>query len=40
MLNEISDILSRSRESILEDAIGVVALFSMLFVGLALSGAF
>lgn len=38
MLIEIKDILSRSRETVIEDSIGVLALFSLLVVGLYLSG--
>ena len=39
MLNEIVDILNRSRATIVEDAVGVVSLFLMLYAGLAISGA-
>lgn len=39
MLNEIVDILNRSRATMVEDAIGVVSLFLMLYAGLAISGA-
>ena len=39
MLNEIVDILNRSRATMVEDAVGVVSLFLMLYAGLALSGA-
>ena len=38
MLTEIKDILTRSRTTIIEDSIGVFALFSLLIVGLYLSG--
>jgi hypothetical protein len=37
MVNEIAEILNRSRATVLEDALGVVALFVMLFAGLGLS---
>jgi hypothetical protein len=39
MYSEIKAILSRSAPSFLEDAVGVAALFLLLFVGLTLSGA-
>lgn len=39
MLNEIVDILNRSRATVVEDAVGVVSLFLMLYAGLAISGA-
>ena len=39
MLNEITDILNRSRATVVEDTIGVVSLFLLLFAGLGLSGA-
>lgn len=39
MLNEIVDILNRSRDTLVEDALGVVSLFLMLYAGLAISGA-
>lgn len=39
MLNEIVDILNRSRATLVEDAVGVVSLFLMLYAGLAISGA-
>jgi hypothetical protein len=39
MLNEIVDILNRSRDTVVEDAVGVISLFLMLFAGLAVSGA-
>ena len=38
MLTEIKDILTRSRETIIEDSIGVISLFSLLIFGLYLSG--
>ena len=38
MLTEIKDILTRSRTTITEDSIGVISLFSLLIVGLYLSG--
>lgn len=40
MLTEIADILNHSRATALEDALGVVSLFVMLYIGLSLSGAF
>jgi hypothetical protein len=39
MLTEIKDILNRSRATLIEDVLGMVSLFSLLFVGLYLSGA-
>lgn len=39
MLNEIADILNRSRATVVEDAVGVISLFLMLYAGLAISGA-
>ncbi len=39
MLNEIADILNRSRATLVEDAVGVISLFLMLYAGLAISGA-
>lgn len=38
MMTEIARILDRARDSLLEDGIGVLALFALLFVGLHLSG--
>lgn len=38
MLVEIKDILIRSRETAVEDSIGVISLFSLLIAGLCLSG--
>ena len=38
MLNEITQILNRSRHAILADAVGVVSLFVLLFAGLGVSG--
>ena len=38
MLTEITEILSRSRSTLIEDALGVVSLFVLLFAGLGLSG--
>jgi hypothetical protein len=38
MLTEIKDLLSRSRATMIEDSLGVLALFSLLFAGLYLSG--
>jgi len=39
MLTEIAEILNRSRATALEDAVGVMSLFVMLYAGLAISGA-
>lgn len=39
MISEIFEILSRSRQTMVKDALGVGALFVVLFVGLHLSGA-
>lgn len=39
MLNDIKDILTRSRATLVEDGLGVVVLFSLLLAGLTLSGA-
>ena len=38
MAEEIKTVIQRSRDTILADALGVVALMVMLFVGLALPG--
>ncbi|MFG5382009.1 MULTISPECIES: hypothetical protein [unclassified Yoonia] len=38
MAQEIKSIIVRSRETLLADALGVVALMIMLFVGLSLPG--
>ena len=38
MLSEIKNILSRSRETVIEDSIGALSLFSLLIAGLYLSG--
>ena len=38
MLTEIKDILSRSRATLIEDTIGVVSLFTLLFACLHLFG--
>lgn len=38
MLTEIKDILSRSRDTVIEDSIGVISLFTLLIAGLYLSG--
>ncbi len=38
MAEEIKSVISRSRETILADALGVVALMVMLIVGLSLPG--
>lgn len=40
MLNEITEILNRSRATAVEDALGGVALFVMLFAGLSLPSVF
>ena len=39
MLTEISEIVNRSRVTLVEDAVGVLSLFVMLYAGLAISGA-
>jgi hypothetical protein len=39
MLNDIKTILTTSRETLVEDSLGLIALFTMLVVGLHLSGA-
>jgi len=38
MAKEIKDVIVRSRDTIISDALGVVALMVMLFVGLSLPG--
>ena len=38
MFTEISEILHRSRATLMEDAVGVISLFVLLFVGLGVSG--
>ena len=38
MLQDIKAVLARSSETMIEDAIGVVSLFSLLIVGLYLPG--
>ncbi len=38
MLNQIKDILTRPQTPLLEDGLGVAALFALLFAGLTLSG--
>ncbi len=38
MFTEITEILNRSRGALLEDALGVVSLFVLLFAGLGFSG--
>lgn len=38
MTREIKSVILRSRDTLLSDALGVVALMVMLFVGLALPG--
>jgi hypothetical protein len=40
MLTEISEIVNGSRATLIEDAVGVLSLFVMLYAGLTLSGAF
>jgi hypothetical protein len=39
MLNDIKTILTTSRATLIEDGLGVMALFAFLLVGLQLSGA-
>ena len=39
MFTEISEILHRSRATVMEDALGAISLFVLLFVGLGVSGA-
>jgi hypothetical protein len=39
MLNDIKTILTNSRATLVEDSLGLIALFTMLLVGLHLSGA-
>lgn len=38
MFTEISEIVHGSRATVMEDAIGVISLFVLLFAGLGLSG--
>ncbi len=38
MFTEISEILHRSRATLMQDAVGVISLFVVLFVGLGVSG--
>ncbi len=38
MLNDIKTILTNSRATLIEDSVGLIALFTMLLVGLNLSG--
>lgn len=38
MLDEIAAILNRSRAALVEDAVGVVSLFVLLFAGLTMTG--
>ena len=38
MLTEIKAILNRSHETLIEDSVGVLSLFSLLIAGLYLSG--
>ena len=40
MLTEIAEIMNRSRATLVEDVLGVISLFAMLFAGLTMSGAF
>ncbi len=39
MLTEIAEIVNHSRATLLEDAVGVLSLFVMLYAGLTISGA-
>ncbi|MFM2389040.1 MAG: hypothetical protein RLZZ437_595 [Pseudomonadota bacterium] len=39
MLNDIKTILANSRATLVEDGLGLIALFTMLLAGLHLSGA-
>jgi hypothetical protein len=39
MLNDIKTILTNSRATLVEDSLGLIALFTLLLVGLHLSGA-
>lgn len=39
MLKEFKEIVARSQATVLEDTLGVVALFILLFAGLSLPGA-
>ncbi|MGL4319472.1 MAG: hypothetical protein ACRCS3_01280, partial [Paracoccaceae bacterium] len=39
MLNDIKTILTNSRATLVEDSLGLIALFTMLLAGLHLSGA-
>lgn len=39
MLDELADIVTRARSTMIEDLLGVVSLFGILFVGLSFSGA-
>jgi hypothetical protein len=38
MLTEIAEILARSRRTLIEDAVGVVSLFVLLYAGLTFTG--
>lgn len=38
MLKELKEIFARSHATLLEDALGVISLFVLLFAGLSLSG--
>ncbi len=38
MFTEIKDILTRSRATLIEDSLGVLSLFVLLFAGLSFSG--
>ncbi len=40
MLTEISEIVNRSRATLVEDAVGVLSLFVILYAGLTISGTF
>lgn len=39
MIDEIADIVTRARATAMEDALGVLALFALLFAGFALTSA-
>lgn len=40
MFAEIAEILNHPRATLIEDALGVLSLFALLFAGLALTGTF
>lgn len=40
MLTEVKAVIDRSSATIMQDVLGVVTLFAMLFVGLSLPGVF